>query len=177
MRAEHPSQWAAIRSIAEKLGCTAETLRRWVRQAERDAGQRPGLTTDERAATEGAGARESRTEARERDSEEGVRVFRPGGARPPSEVMVAFIDDHRDRLRGRADLRGVADRPVDVLSAQGASSADPTRRSPRAQRDDVLRGDHSAHLGREPLRCTARARSGSRWAARACAWRAAACGA
>jgi transposase len=45
---EHGSQWAAIRSMAEKLGCTAETLRRWVRQAERDAGDRPGLTTDER---------------------------------------------------------------------------------------------------------------------------------
>ena len=47
-RAEHPSQWAAIASIASKLGCTTETLRRWVRQAERDAGQRPGVTTDER---------------------------------------------------------------------------------------------------------------------------------
>jgi transposase len=47
-QAEHESQWAAIRSMAEKLGCTAETLRRWVRQAERDAGARPGLTTDER---------------------------------------------------------------------------------------------------------------------------------
>ncbi len=46
--AEHPSQWAAINSIAAKLGCTSETLRRWVRQTERDAGQRPGLTTDER---------------------------------------------------------------------------------------------------------------------------------
>jgi transposase len=45
---EHPSQWAAIASIAGKLGCTTETLRRWVRQAERDAGQRSGLTTDER---------------------------------------------------------------------------------------------------------------------------------
>ena len=45
----HPSQWAAITSIAAKLGCSAEALRSWVRQAERDAGQRPGLTTDERA--------------------------------------------------------------------------------------------------------------------------------
>jgi transposase len=45
---EHPSQWAAMRSIAEKLGCTTEALRRWVRQAERDRGERPGLTTDER---------------------------------------------------------------------------------------------------------------------------------
>jgi|SRR5579871_3737866 len=45
---EHPSQWAAISSIASKMGCTPEALRRWVRQAERDTGQRPGLTTSER---------------------------------------------------------------------------------------------------------------------------------
>ena len=44
---QYPSQWAAIESISEKLGCTAETLRRWVRQAERDAGKRPGPTTTE----------------------------------------------------------------------------------------------------------------------------------
>ena len=47
--AEYPSQWAAMRSVAEKLGCTVEALRRWVRQAERDRGERAGLTTDERA--------------------------------------------------------------------------------------------------------------------------------
>lgn len=46
--AEHTSQWAAIESIAEKIGCQAETLRIWVRQAERDAGQREGLTTTEK---------------------------------------------------------------------------------------------------------------------------------
>jgi transposase len=45
---EYPSQWAAMRSVAEKLGCTVEALRRWVRQAERDSGHRPGLTTEER---------------------------------------------------------------------------------------------------------------------------------
>ena len=45
---EHNSQWAAIGSIAAKIGCTAETLRKWLRQAERDQGKRPGLTTDER---------------------------------------------------------------------------------------------------------------------------------
>ncbi len=45
---EHGSQWAAISSIAAKMGCTAETLRKWVRQAERDAGKRAGLTTAER---------------------------------------------------------------------------------------------------------------------------------
>ena len=47
-RAEHDSEWAAIESIASKIGCTAETLRKWVRRTEGDAGERAGLTTDER---------------------------------------------------------------------------------------------------------------------------------
>lgn len=42
---QYPSQWAAIESIAGKIGCTAETLRKWVRQGERDSGARPGATT------------------------------------------------------------------------------------------------------------------------------------
>jgi len=45
---DYSSQWAAITSIATKCGMTAETLRHWVRAAEVDSGQRPGLTTDER---------------------------------------------------------------------------------------------------------------------------------
>lgn len=45
---QYDSEWSAMRSIAEKIGCTAETLRGWVRQAERDQGRRPGLTTAER---------------------------------------------------------------------------------------------------------------------------------
>jgi len=45
---EYPSQWAAIESVAAKIGCSAQTLHIWVRQTERDAGQRPGLITDER---------------------------------------------------------------------------------------------------------------------------------
>jgi transposase len=47
-RGEHGSEWATISSIAPKFGCTPETLRKWVRQGERDAGQRDGLTTAER---------------------------------------------------------------------------------------------------------------------------------
>ena len=47
-RGDYDSEWAAIGSISEKIGCTAETLRKWVRQAERDTGRRPGLTTEER---------------------------------------------------------------------------------------------------------------------------------
>ena len=44
----HESQWAAIVSIAEKMGCSSEALRKWVRQAERDTGKRAGVTTNER---------------------------------------------------------------------------------------------------------------------------------
>ena len=47
-RPAHPSEWAALQAVAPKLGTTAETLRKWVRQAERDTGERPGLTTSER---------------------------------------------------------------------------------------------------------------------------------
>jgi len=47
-RSDYPSQWAAITSIAEKIGCTTETLRRWVHESERDAGERPEITTEDR---------------------------------------------------------------------------------------------------------------------------------
>jgi transposase len=46
---EHESRWAAIRSIAAKIGCSAEALRNWVKQAEIDVGKRGGLSTDEKA--------------------------------------------------------------------------------------------------------------------------------
>jgi len=45
---EHGSQWATITAISAKIGCSAEALRNWVRQTERDQGHRPGLTTSER---------------------------------------------------------------------------------------------------------------------------------
>ncbi len=45
---DHESQWSAIESVSQKLGCTAETLRRWVRQSERDQGLRAGLNSDDR---------------------------------------------------------------------------------------------------------------------------------
>lgn len=47
-REAHESEWAVLQSVAPMLGITAETRRKWVRQAQRDAGHRPGLTTSQR---------------------------------------------------------------------------------------------------------------------------------
>ena len=47
-RQSHDSEWAAITSVAEKIGCTAATLRTWTRQSQRDAGERPGPTTQDK---------------------------------------------------------------------------------------------------------------------------------
>ena len=43
---EHPSRWAAIVSIAGKIGCTSQTLNEWLKKAERDSGRKPGVTSD-----------------------------------------------------------------------------------------------------------------------------------
>src|SRR5215204_2003777 len=48
-RPDHDTEWAAITSVATKLAVSTETLRKWIRQAEVDAGQRPGVTGDESA--------------------------------------------------------------------------------------------------------------------------------
>ena len=48
-RSDYDSEWQAISSIAEKIGCSAEALRTWVRRTQVDSGARPGITTDERA--------------------------------------------------------------------------------------------------------------------------------
>ena len=45
---QHPSRWAAVESVAGKIGCAAQSLQRWIAQAERDTGKRPGLSSSER---------------------------------------------------------------------------------------------------------------------------------
>ena len=52
-QSDHDSQWATMSSVASKIGCTPETLRKWVRQAERDQGRREGMTTDDRERLKG----------------------------------------------------------------------------------------------------------------------------
>jgi transposase InsO family protein/transposase-like protein len=134
--AEHGSQWAAIGSIAEKLGCNAETLRRWVRQAERDSGLRAGLTTDERH-------RLKELERENRSSSARTRFCARRRRFSPRRSSTAERDDGGvcgrapRHVRGRADLRDAADRPGH-LDTHRAQALDPTRRSARRQRDEQV---------------------------------------
>ena len=116
---EYPSQWAAITSIAGKIGCTSETLRKWVRQGERDSGARPGATTAEQQRI-----KELEREVRElRKTNEILRW--PARISPRRSSTASSRSERLHRraprsLRGRADLPRAAGRPVGVLAARGA---------------------------------------------------------
>lgn len=112
--AEYDSQWAAICSISAKIGCSPETLRTWVRQAERDQGDRPGLTTDERQRLEEREIRELRraneilrkASAYFAQAEQGRRAECSGGAR--GRVQSASADPGG---RGRTQPRNSPEKP------------------------------------------------------------------
>ena len=136
-RVDHASQWAAIASIAAKIGCSGETLRNWVRQAERDAGVRPGATTDERERIK-ALERENCELRQANEILQGVGLFCPGGARPPVQAMIAFIDDHRD-VHGVEPICEVLPIAPSTYRAHAAARRDPEKSSARAKRDAGLR--------------------------------------
>src|SRR3954469_3490129 len=87
---------------------------------------------------EGLGAREPRTSTGERDSSQGVSVFCPGGARPPGEAMIAFIDDHREAY-GVEPICKVLPIAPSTYHAHIAQRVDASKRSARAQRDAELK--------------------------------------
>jgi hypothetical protein len=112
-REQYESQWAAITSIAEKIGCAAETLRSWVRQAERDFGKRPGLTTDERARLLQAG-HEPRTAARCREAARSLwRVAVPAGGPAVVVARRAFGRRQRGSASPPRERRGRRGAPPD----------------------------------------------------------------
>jgi len=134
----YDSQWAAMCSIAEKFGCAAETLRKWVRQAEKDAGKRPGATTAERERIRELERGKPRAEAGQRDPSQGLGFFRTGGARPPTEVMVQFVNEHRGEY-GVEPICAVLPIAPSTYYEHLSRQQDPQRRSARAKRDDELR--------------------------------------
>ncbi|WP_240113142.1 IS3 family transposase [Xanthomonas oryzae] len=133
----HSSQWAGIESIAGKIGCTAQTLRNWVRRAERDQGLRPGLTTDERVRMKAL-----EREVRElRQANEILRkasaYFGPGGARPPLQTMTGFVAEHRD-AHGVEPICRVLEIAPSTYYSHAAREAHPQARADRWWRDQAL---------------------------------------
>src|SRR6185436_3464757 len=89
-------------------------------------------------ATEGAGAGEPRVAPGQRDPAQGQRVFCPGGARPPVQVMIAFIDDHRD-VYGVEPICRVLPIAPSTYHSHAARRAAPEAAPPRVRRDAGLR--------------------------------------
>ena len=122
----HTSRWAAIVSVSSRIGCTAQTLNEWVKKSEVDSGKRAGVPTE---MTEKLKAFE-REDRELRQANEILRRSRhicPGGARLPSEAMIAFIGPELDPGSswgpwGRADLQGVADRPFNLPRSRRQTS-------------------------------------------------------
>ncbi|WP_152540587.1 IS3 family transposase [Sulfitobacter noctilucicola] len=135
---QHGSRWQAIMSIAAKIGCAPQTLNDWVKKAEVNSGKRPGVSS-EMAERMKALERENR-ELRQANEilRKASAYFCAGGARPPVEVMVGFIDAHRD-AHGVEPICNVLPIAPSTYYDHLAKRADPTRRSDRARRDDALR--------------------------------------
>ncbi|NWK94562.1 IS3 family transposase [Sphingobium lactosutens] len=136
--ADHPSRWAAMISIAEKIGCSAHTLNEWVKKAEMDSGKRAGVPTD----------MADRLKALERENRElrqaneilrkASAYFGPGGARPPVQTMTAFIDEHRAEYGVEPICRVLPIAPS-TYHERVAQRRDPERLSDRVRRDQDLK--------------------------------------
>ncbi|MFC6709090.1 IS3 family transposase [Paracoccus cavernae] len=135
---QHGSRWQAIVSIAAKIGCSANTLNDWVKKAEVDSGRRAGVSAD-MAAKLKALERENR-ELRQANEilRKASALFCLGGARPPVEVMVSFIDAHRG-VHGVEPICSVLPIVPSTYYNHLAQRADPAQQSDRARRDDALR--------------------------------------
>ncbi|MFO9958591.1 MULTISPECIES: IS3 family transposase [Escherichia] len=136
---EYDSQWAAICSIAPKIGCTPETLRVWVRQHERDTGSGDGgLTTAERQRLKELD-RENRELRRSNDILRlGFRLFCEGGVRPPLEKIMPLLDKLREQYGVGPVCSELHIAPSTYYHCQ-QQRHHPDKRSARAQRDDWLK--------------------------------------
>ncbi|QRR35799.1 IS3 family transposase [Hydrogenophaga sp. YM1] len=136
-RGEYLSLWAAIESIAPKIGCVPQTLNEWVKRAEVDAGVREGVTT-----SEAQRVKELEREVKElRRANEILKLasafFGPGGARPTAQVLKDFIDKHRDAF-GVEPLCKVLQVAPSAYRRHAALLREPYKRCARAHRDEML---------------------------------------
>ncbi|HCI3093554.1 TPA: IS3 family transposase, partial [Escherichia coli] len=136
---EYDSQWAAICSIAPKIGCTPETLRVWVRQHERDTGGGDGgLTSAERQRLKEL-ERENRELRRSNDIlRQASAYFCEGGVRPPLEKVMPLLDKLREQYGVGPVCSELHIAPSTYYHCQ-QQRHHPDKRSARAQRDDWLK--------------------------------------
>ena len=136
-RGEYPSLWLAVESIAPKIGCVPQTLLTWVKRVEIDTGRSRRRDDLGGALGQGTRAREQRIAPGQRDPEGGERVFRPGGARPPIQVLRELIDEQRDTF-GVEPICRVLQISPSGYRRYAALQREPHRRCARVQRDDFL---------------------------------------
>ncbi|WP_435658968.1 IS3 family transposase [Escherichia coli] len=136
---EYDSQWAAICSIAPKIGCTPETLRVWVRQHERDTGGGDGgLTSAERQRLKEL-ERENRELRRSNDIlRQASAYFCEGGVRPPLEKIMPLLDKLREQYGVGPVCSELHIAPSTYYHCQ-QQRHHPDKRSARAQHDDWLK--------------------------------------
>ncbi|WP_423213598.1 IS3 family transposase [Ralstonia solanacearum] len=136
-RGEYPSLWATVESIAPKIGCVPQTLLDWVKREEVDSGERDGLTSSEREEFK----RLQREVKELRRANEILKTasafFCAGGARPPTQVVKAYIDRYRDAY-GVEPICKVLQIAPSCYRRHAARLRNPALRSQRAQRDDAL---------------------------------------
>ncbi|MFE5835212.1 IS3 family transposase [Streptomyces sp. NPDC056508] len=100
VRPDYSTEWAAMKAVASKLGIgTTETLRKWVRQGQIDAGTRPGTTSEESAELKRL-KKENAELKRANEILKAAAFFLRGRARPAIYALVTFIDEHKDRFGG-----------------------------------------------------------------------------
>jgi len=133
-RADYPHEAAAIRSVAGKLGiASTESLRKWLRQAEVDGGLKPGRTTEEAAEIKKL-KKENAELRRANENLEGGLGFLRGGARPPQQVLIDFISDHKEEFGVEPTLTMAA------ACLQSTGSKSPRPPSTRLQADGPRNG-------------------------------------
>ena len=168
VRPNYESEWAAIGAVAQKLGIgTAETLRKWVRQAEINAGARAGVTSEEAAEIKRLRRCRRRAAPGQRDPQ-GSLCFLRGRTRPATATLVRFIDEHRKVFTVESICR--------VLSEHGWAIASSTYRAAVHVRHRC--GSAATTSSRPPSPectrtttvCSARARSGWSLTGRASWW-------
>nr|WP_157897770.1 IS3 family transposase [Mycolicibacterium rutilum] len=137
MESAEVSEFEAIKSVASKLGVAEESVRRWRRKSQIDAGERPGVTTSEHAEIRRL-KREVAELRRANEILKSASAFFGSGTRPPRNEMIAYIDAHRDQFGVEFICRVLRAAIPGFFTSRGYRDAKTRPRCDRALRDELL---------------------------------------